>query len=277
MTLNSPVVSVDWLAQMLGQSNLVVLDASMAPPGQPTYSPDGIIPSALRFDFDKQVCDKNSDLPHMMPSAEQFTRAVQALGINRDSTLVIYDHLGLFASPRAWWMFLSMGHKNVYVLDGGLPAWRAAGLKLVDEYSPAARVGNFVAEYMPQAIVSAEQVLAAVDQGAPTIWDARPAGRFAGSQPEPRAGLRSGHMPGAQSVPFTSVQQQGHLLPIAAIKTLLGEVRPVICTCGSGVTACVLALAAVAAGFNQVAVYDGSWSEWGRPELNLPVVADVPN
>lgn len=277
MTLFSPVVSVDWLAQMLGRSDLVVLDASMAPPGQPTYSPDGIIPSAQRFDFDKQVCDQCSDLPHMMPSAEQFTQAAQALGINQDSTIVVYDHIGLFASPRAWWMLRSMGHKNVYVLDGGLPAWRAAGQELIGDYSPAVRAGDFAADYQSGAIVSAGQVLAAINQGAPTIWDARPTGRFTGTMPEPRPGLRSGHMPGAVSLPFSVVQNQGQLLPVDSLKALLGQSRPIICSCGSGVTACVLALAAVAAGFGQVAVYDGSWSEWGKPELNLPVVADPPS
>lgn len=269
----SPIVSIQWLAQKLGQPNLIVLDASMAPPGQPTYVPAAIIPSAQRFDFDKQVCDLTSDLPHMMPTPAAFTEAARALGINRESVIVVFDHLGLFASPRAWWMFKSMGHKEVYVLDGGLPAWINAGNATTTGYSEPLAIGNFVATDTPNLFVSASQVLQAIENSEPALLDARPLGRFNGEVAEPRAGLKSGHMPGAISIPFTSVQTDGFLLNAVELAERFGDSRAIICTCGSGVTACVLALAAVAAGFSQVAVYDGSWSEWGRPELGLPVVS----
>ncbi|HEY6528740.1 MAG TPA: sulfurtransferase [Cellvibrionaceae bacterium] len=273
MSIHAPLLSIKWLQQHLNDENVIVLDASMAPPGQPLYAPAAIIPKARRFDFDKQVCDTGSDLPHMMPSADEFTRAAQALGINDDSIIVAYDHIGLFASPRAWWMFKSMGHKAVYVLDGGLPAWINAGLPAINNYAVAPSFGNFQACPRPNYFVGQTQVLNALGSAHTRILDARPTGRFEGSIAEPRPGLRAGHMPGAVSVPATCVQQSGHLLAAEEELTrLLGAPGSIICTCGSGVTACVLALAAVVAGFSEVAVYDGSWSEWGKPELNLPVV-----
>jgi thiosulfate/3-mercaptopyruvate sulfurtransferase len=272
MSPHSPLVSIEWLQQHLNDENLVVLDASMAPPGQPLYVPTVVISSARRFDFDKQVCDTSSDLPHMMPTAEEFTQAAQALGINDDSIIVVYDHIGLFASPRAWWMFKSMGHKEVYVLDGGLPAWHSAGLPTINNYAVALSRGNFESQSRQDYFVDQAAVLAALDNPHIRILDARPAGRFEGNIAEPRPGLLPGHMPGAASVPSSSVQQNGHLLKAADLTCLLGSSGPIICTCGSGVTACVLALAAVVTGFVDVAVYDGSWSEWGKPELNLPVI-----
>lgn len=274
MLTTYPLVDVAWLSEHLNDSNLVLLDASMAPPGQPTYAPGPIIPGARRFDFDKQVCDRNSPLPHMMPSAAQFTEAAQALGVNTGSIVVVYDHLGLFASPRAWWMFKSMGFTAVYVLDGGLPAWLHAGLSTQDHYSSALAPGNFIANYRPEYFVDKQQVLAALDDPAVQILDARPSGRFNGSLPEPRPGLRSGHMPGATSLPFTAVQSGGTLLKAADLVPLIGTPGALICSCGSGVTACVLALAAVVAGVKQVSVYDGSWSEWGDPQWQLPVVVE---
>ncbi|MFO1368003.1 MAG: sulfurtransferase [Marinagarivorans sp.] len=268
----APLVNVAWLSEQLNSARLVLLDASMAPPGQPSYQPGQVIAGARRFDFDQQVCDPQSTLPHMMPTPERFTEAARALGINTDSVVVVYDHLGLFASPRAWWMLSSMGCDAVYVLDGGLPAWLAAGLPTVQHYSAAAEPGNFSANYRADYFVDKTQVLAALENPARRILDARPGGRFEGTQPEPRPGLRSGHMPGALSLPFTSVQNAGHLLAADELRSRLGAPTSLICSCGSGVTACVLALAARVAGFSDVAVYDGSWAEWGDPQWQLPVV-----
>jgi thiosulfate/3-mercaptopyruvate sulfurtransferase len=270
---NTPLVDIHWLHVHLNHPQLRLLDASMAPPGQPRYQPGVMIPGAQRFDFDGDICDRTSPLPHMLPNPANFTQSVQALGIAPDSWVVVYDHLGLFASPRAWWMFQAMGHRQVLVLDGGLPAWRAAGFALTNTYAPQA-VGSFQAELQPHRRVDRQQVLTAIDQGSARILDARPAGRFLGQDPEPRPGLLRGHMPGAQNLPYSQVLNQGTMLNPESLKALFAPLedgqKPWIFSCGSGVTACILALAAQVAGYKDAAVYDGSWSEWGQPELNLP-------
>ena len=170
---SSPLVSVAWLQTALGSPDLVILDASMAPPGQAKYVPAQIIPGARRFDFDQDFCDQ-SRLPHMMPSASDFTRKARQLGIQQNSVIVVYDHLGLFASPRAWWMFKSMGAAAVFVLDGGLPAWLVAGLSSTTCYGQGFPAGDFSARYQQRYCVDRTQVLAALDNPAVRIFDARP-------------------------------------------------------------------------------------------------------
>lgn len=278
LQLPGSLVDVDWLHQHLDAPNLRVLDATFMPPSGPPDDcapADTRIPGARFFDFDQRICDQNSPLPHMMPGAETFSREVRNLGIDGDSCVVLYDRLGIFSSPRGWWMFRAMGHTNVAVLDGGLPAWIEAGLPTQGWTQVRPVMGDFQAELQPQLIYNADQVLAALEDPGHRILDARSPGRFSGEQQEPRPGLRAGHMPGAHNLPFSELIENGRMRPPEQLKSLLehhGENKQrLVMSCGSGVSACVLALAAELAGYRSMAVYDGSWSEWGQPS-DRPVV-----
>jgi thiosulfate/3-mercaptopyruvate sulfurtransferase len=276
LNLPTPLVSIDWLAAHLDHPDLVVLDAHMQPPSAPANTASVLqIPGARRFDFDKKICTPDTDLPHMLPSPELFSAEVQALGINARSLIVVYDRLGIFSAPRAWWMFRAMGHAQVAVLDGGLPAWQTAGLSVEPETAYAGACGDFVARLQPGLFCDADTVAAELSSGRRPVLDARSAARFAGLEPEPRAGLRAGHMPGALNLPFGQLQQGGKMKPVADLQAefapVLGEQQTPIFSCGSGVTACILALGAELAGYSGLTVYDGSWSEWGG-DPKRPVV-----
>jgi thiosulfate/3-mercaptopyruvate sulfurtransferase len=210
-----------------------------------------------------------------MPTPEVFETEVRALGVNQRSQIVVYDRIGIFSSPRAWWMFKAMGHDAVAVLDGGLPAWVAAGLPTESTPRPTVPTGDFVAKPRPSFFVDAEHVATALANPAAAVLDARSEGRFHGRDPEPRQGLRGGHMPNAVNVPFGSVQDRGHMKSPEELSALLaakvGARERLVFSCGSGVTACTLALAAELAGYSNKAVYDGSWSEWGLPSARRVV------
>lgn len=267
--LPSHLVSVDWLSDNLHEPNLVVLDASLK-----LDSNEPQLPGARHFDFDRRICDQNNELPHMMPSPELFEQEVRRLGVNRESIIVIYDQTGIYSSPRAWWMFKAMGHDQVAVLDGGMPAWLHAGLvtQPADYSSPAS--GKFVARPRPELFCDANSVVSELNHKTTAIIDARSKGRFEGVAPEPRAGLRSGHIPGAVNLPFSDVIEDGHMRPVDEIADLFNSItanpQKIIFSCGSGVTACILALAADLAGYENISVYDGSWSEWWKVS-SLPV------
>lgn len=274
--IKSNLVSPEWLSENLNADNLILFDASMKPIGT-SVAPEGphkYIPNSLRFDFDDVLCDKASGLLHMMPSAELFTEEMQKMGVHQDSAIVVYDRVGIYSSPRAWWMLRGMGHDQVAVLDGGLPAWMAAGNETVRELSnlPAAR-GNFTARPREGMFVDSEFVLAALSDPSFSVVDARSAGRFTGQEPEPREGLRGGHMPNAVNIPFESLLKNGRIKPTEDLKAVFKEHigKRMIFSCGSGVTACVAALAAEQAGHKSLSVYDGSWAEWGRTDSGLPV------
>ena len=277
----SALVDVGWLFRQIGDEKLVVLDASVPPvvPGFVSINNENnftAIADARRFDYDQQVCKSNTTLPHMMPSAALFQEKVRALGINNEDTLVVYDDVGLYASPRAWWMFKAMGHDNVFVLNGGLPAWLAAAYPVTDSLAEAPGPGNFKAKEQEGLFCDFEAVLAAIDDEQRAIIDARAAGRFYGTAPEPRPGMRGGHMPSARNLPFTEVLEAGRLRPPEELRRLFldkaTQEQQVITSCGTGITACVLTLAAWELGYRNLSVYDGSWAEWGLPS-HLPVVS----
>ena len=247
LSLPTPLVTAEWLAAHLADPRVVVLDAHMQPPSAPaSTAPVVQIPGARRFDFDKQICAPDTDLPHMLPTPELFTQAVQKLGINQQSLIVVYDRIGIFSAPRAWWMFRAMGHTQVAVLDGGLPAWQAAGLEVEAARGYHGVTGNFVAQLQPGLFCDADTVATELVSGRRPVLDARSEARFKGQEPEPRAGLRAGHMPGAVNLPFGKLQHDGKMRDAGELKAafapLLAEGQAPIFSCGSGVTACVLAL-----------------------------------
>jgi thiosulfate/3-mercaptopyruvate sulfurtransferase len=211
----------------------------------------------------------------MMPSAEFFTDEMQKLGIQQDSAIVVYDNVGVYASPRAWWMFRAMGHEQVAVLDGGLPAWITAGLATVSQLKekPAQR-GDFIAHPRPALFVNADDVMQALNDEQFRVIDARSEGRFKGLEAEPREGLKRGHMPNAVNIPFANVLDNGLLKSRSNLQSMFQRYqnKKMIFSCGSGVTACILALAADQAGYEDLSVYDGSWSEWGLVSSSRPVV-----
>lgn len=280
LTLPNDLVSVKWLAENINDSSLILLDASYFMPalkrdGKTEWSAE-TIHGARYFDFDQSICDPSSALPHMMPSAELFQQAVQALGINQSSCLVVFDHLGIFSSPRVWWMFKSMGFNNIAVLNGGLASWKEQGLatspgKLKSNIDK----GDFIAHYQADFIADKHVVLSAIDNEHSQIIDARAKNRFLGEVAEPRAELRSGHVPTAKNLPFSDLIENGKMRSSEQLKPLYEQLidkqHNVIFSCGSGVTACVLALGASLCGYKNLTVYDGSWTEWGADKC-LPII-----
>ncbi|MGC4950568.1 sulfurtransferase [Streptomyces sp. DT224] len=273
--LPGPLVSTDWLAARLGAPGLLVLDASVGAPGpvldasaRARRESGRRIEGAGVFDIDGALSDHTGPLPHTMPGAARFTEEMRALGLNDTDTVVVYDATGIYSSARAWWMLRAMGFDRAAVLDGGLPAWTAAGLPVTEGTpEPAAARGDFTARPRPGLLVGADEVAQALADPEAAVLDARTRGRFEGTEPEPRTGLRGGHMPGAVSLPFGRLQDEGRMRAPdelrAAFAGAAGDRGRLYFSCGSGVTACVLALGAELAGYRDLTVYDGSWSEWG--------------
>lgn len=276
---SSPVVTATWLASRLDDPGVVVLDGSYHLPGTGRDAEaeflSAHVPGARRFDIDT-VKDEASPLPHMLPDAETFARHVGALGIDNDTTVVAYDAHGLFSAARVWWMFRVFGHDKVAVLDGGLPGWQRDGRPIESGPVPCPASRAFSAWFRPALLATVEQVEADLGRGT-CVLDARSPGRFAGVEPEVRPGLRSGHIPGSTSLHYGRLlePETGMLLPRERLAALFTDAapdngRPVVATCGSGVTACILALGMHLVGRGDVAVYDGSWTEWGsRPDLPI--------
>lgn len=277
--MTNTLVSPQWLhSQRAANPNTIILDASIEfqIPLEPQKDKSGVIPGAQRFDYDTVFCDPDATLPHMMPTAERFSALASDLGIQVSSTVVVYDNSGTFASPRAWWMLKSLGIEKVYVLSGGLPAWKESGYEVDSDYStpqPAELSQSLDSHYF----LSAEQVLDHAQKRNARIVDARSLARFKGETPEPREGVRSGHIPSAVCLPFAELMEGGTLKPQEELAPLFSSISAskrehLVFSCGSGVTACILALGAYVCGYTNLSVYDGSWTEWGqRTDLPLEV------
>ena len=268
ISLTSPIVSVEWLHNNLNAKNLIVLNGTI-----PKVTGDHIsnvqkqIISARFFDIKNKFSDTSAEFPSTIPSAEQFQTEARALGINNDSAIVVYDEKGIYSSARVWWLFKAFGYNNVAVLNGGLPAWEKAGYKVELPSSYKGETGNFTAIYTPEFMKFFNDVKNASKQKTHTIIDARSASRFNCKAPEPRAGLRMGTIPNSVNLPFEDLLIDGILKPKEDLEKsfyMLGDKNDdIIFSCGSGITACVLALGAEIAGYKNISVYDGSWTEWG--------------
>ncbi|MEQ1577117.1 MAG: 3-mercaptopyruvate sulfurtransferase [Hyphomicrobium sp.] len=280
---NASIVETDWLAAHLGTPGLVVMDSSWHLPGsgrdpKAEYL-DGHIPGALFFDIDDLV-DEKSSLPHMLPPTIKFASRMKKMGVGDGMKIVVYDTLGLFSAARVWWTFRAMGHKDVAVLNGGLKKWKAEGRALEDGLPVARTARHFSPLQNSELVRDLDDMKGYVAAKSMQIVDARPAGRFEGKDAEPRPGLRQGHMPGSKNIPSSLVVNTDGTLKtkdelIALFKAAgIDPAKPVVTTCGSGVTASILSLALAVIGQSNAAVYDGSWAEWGQeagPNSTLPV------
>ncbi len=265
------LVSTDWLASHLNDPDLRLLDASWYLP-EDERDPKAEygaahIPGARFFDID-EIADLRSDLPHMVPPPEKFMSRLRAMGVGDGHQVVVYDGAGLLSAARVWWLFRLMGQPNIAVLDGGLPKWLAEG-RGSEDLPPVVRDRHMSVRRQAHMLRDVTHVAAASKLGDHEILDARPAGRFAGIDPEPREGLRQGHIPGSKNLPHTALLNgNGTLKDVAGLRAAFDAAgadlsRPIIATCGSGITACIIDLALERLGHTRHAVYDGSWAEWG--------------
>ncbi|AQS36560.1 rhodanese-related sulfurtransferase [Shewanella psychrophila] len=291
---NPPLVTTQWLEQNLDNDKLILLDASMekvvgkSPIIYDTFS---CIPGAKKLDLENELCDLTSNQTHAFPTAQQFIEITSGLGISQESLVVIYDNQGIYSSPRAWWIFKVMGFINVYVLNGGLPQWLAEGRATAHRFSPSDRADSTLADSVINSVINrpcqlrlevqdtwvceSSYLLDKLSDKQVSIFDARGAARFSGTAPEPREGVRSGHIPNSVNLPFSQVLD-GHCLKsteeLQRVFTGLANEQDIqrIFSCGSGITACILILASVEAGYQRNVLYDGSWAEWGS-DSKLPI------
>ncbi|MGR6839775.1 sulfurtransferase [Aliivibrio wodanis] len=273
----NPLVTTAWLAEHIDDDNLVIVDAYMANVvgKEPlVYDAFSCLPTARKLDIEVDFCDHSSSQSHALPTEQQFTQAVQALGINSDSAVVLYDNQGIYSAPRAWWTFKTMGFENVYVLDGGLPQWIKEGRETTSEYITISTLGNATAKEVKGLACDSGEVLSVINTDV-AILDARAEMRFLGKAPEPREGVRSGHIPNSKNLPFSILLDNYTYQDKAILRAIFAERVPSVemktyFSCGSGITACILILAAVSIGYKEVTLYDGSWADWGTNHA-LPI------
>ncbi|MPL60702.1 3-mercaptopyruvate sulfurtransferase [bioreactor metagenome] len=273
MAMDDPktLVSTEWLAAHLQDPDLRILDATWFMPDDERNARKGYdaahIPGARFFDID-EISDTRSPLPHMAPPVEKFISRMRAMGVGDGHQVVVYDQVGVFSAPRVWWLFRLMGKNDIAVLDGGLPKWIAEGRE-IEDLPPVMRDRHITVQRQASLVKDVTQVAHAAKLGDQEIVDARAHDRFTGATPEPRPGLRSGHIPGSKNLPWqTVITADGRLKSPEELRALFAAAqvdttKPVICTCGSGVSASILALALERIGHRDWSVYDGSWSEWG--------------
>ncbi len=277
--MTSPIVSTEWLQENLDQEGLVILDASMSKiiGKEPIiYERPLYIPGSQFINLERELCDLTSDQVHAFPTAEQFAQEMQRQGVTAENTIVIYDNQGVYSSPRAWWIFKTMGFEKVYVLDGGLPKWMEEGRTVVARPGTETSLDEAPGvQPVPENVRDASYLLENITGNTANVVDARSRARFLGEVEEPRPGLRSGHIPGSFSLPFTEVLDDTQFKSKAALAEVfegleLDKSKPSVFTCGSGVTACIILMAADILGYENLSLYDGSWSEWGADE-SLPI------
>ncbi|MEQ8781938.1 MAG: 3-mercaptopyruvate sulfurtransferase [Roseibium album] len=275
-----PLVSTQWLADHLESPDLAVINAWMPPvthPDAPPVYPNAHVPGAVFFDVN-EICDKTSDLPHMLPQPHVFSSAMRKLGIGDGQTIVVYDDFGFYSAPRVWWTLRTMGAERVFVLDGGFPKWRAENRPVTDDV-PRKPQSHFTSRLNHGAVADLDEIRNTIRASSRQILDARSVDRFSGVAPEPRAGLRSGHMPSALNLPFTRlINESGTFRTKDELKQIYQEAgvdleKPVTTTCGSGVTAAILTLGLTVLGARDLALYDGSWTDWGGRE-DTEIVSD---
>lgn len=265
-----PLVTVDWLSENLNTPNLVILDVSLESnvANIEVDFPNLQIKGARYFDLKGKFSDLENELPNTLPTPEAFAKECRKLGINNNSIVVVYDNIGIYASPRVWWMFKSMGHKNVAVLDGGLPNWIKNENPTEEIQKHTIAEGNFTATLHPEFQKNASEIAGNIATKKSVVVDARSEGRFCGLIPETRENLKSGHIPNSVNIPFLKVLKDGKFLPKEGLNQAFEKQNllnsPLIFTCGSGLTACILILASEIIGNKNNFLYDGSWTEWGQ-------------
>lgn len=268
MLFKSALISPSELQDALAQhADVVLLDCTIDKVGQSVKDDTvELLPHSLFFDIEGKLSDASSHLPHTLVSEQVFEKEIQALGIDQTSTVILYDRWGIYSSPRAWWMFKVMGFNQVFILNGGVPAWKAHKFELVDSYKLNDKKGNFKAEFQENLYADKAYVLMHYKDTDTAIFDARSKGRFNGLVPEPRKGLHGGHIPHSKNIPFEELLDGTTYKPVDELKQQFDHFtstgNPCIFTCGSGITASILAFASAVAGYNNIRVYDGSWSEW---------------
>lgn len=263
-----PLVSCEWLSENMNLEDLIILDASplSTATGNRTEFENKVIPGARYFDLKNVFSELDSPFPNTFPTIEQFEHGSQEIGINNSSKIVIYDNIGIYTSPRIWWMFKTMGHKDIAILDGGLPDWIIDGYETENSHNTAYKKGNFTGEFDSDQIVNIDFIESNISRQDHLVIDARSEGRFNGTSKEPRPGLRSGHIPNSLNIPFERLLEDGSYKPEAELTRIFQDIgideRPLSFSCGSGVTACIVLLAAEMVLKNKTSIYDGSWTEW---------------